>query len=128
MEKKILVIGATGHQGGAVVRQLLRTDFKVRAFTRDPMGTKALPLFDLGVELVKGDMDDYDSLLNAMRDVYGVFCAINMMEGGVQKEEERGRQVAGAVKQTGVLHYIYSSVGGADRNSGIPHFESKWHI
>lgn len=129
MEKDILVIGATGNQGGAVVRQLLPTHFnKIRAFTRDPAGKKAQAFLMTGVKLFKGNLDDTESLLAAMDGAYGVFCAINMMEGGVQKEEERGKRVADAVKKTGVRHFIYSSVGGAERNSGVPHFESKWHI
>jgi len=87
MEKEILVIGATGNQGGAVVRQLLPTHLnKIRGFTRDPAGKKALTLLMTGVKLFQGNLDDYDSLLGAMDGAYGVFCAINVMEGGVQKE------------------------------------------
>jgi len=63
-----------------------------------------------------------------MNGVYGVFSVLNFQDEGVAKEEERGKRVADAARKTGVEHFVYSSVGGADRNSGVPHFESKWHI
>ena len=63
-----------------------------------------------------------------MNGTYGVFSMLNFMDAGVQKEEERGKRVADAAKEAAVQHFIYSSVGGAERNTGIPHFESKWHV
>jgi uncharacterized protein YbjT (DUF2867 family) len=128
MKKTILVLGATGNQGGAVVKALLRTDFSVRAFVRDASSKHAKQLEKRGVEIVAGNLDGFDSLVRAMNGVYGVFSVINFMDGGVQKEEERGKRVADAAKKANVSHFIYSSVGGADRNSGVPHFESKWHV
>jgi nucleoside-diphosphate-sugar epimerase len=63
-----------------------------------------------------------------MRGAYGVFSAIAFQKVGVAKEEERGKRVADAAQEAGVEHFVYSSVGGAERNSGVAHFESKWHI
>ncbi|MGA3061516.1 MAG: NmrA/HSCARG family protein [Candidatus Bathyarchaeia archaeon] len=128
MRKTILVIGATGHQGGAVVEALLRTDFSVRTMVRDMGSDKAQPLKKRGVEMVLGDLDDYDSLIHSMDGAYGAFSMLNFMDAGVQKEEERGKRVAEAAKEAAVQHFIYSSVGGAERSTGIPHFESKWHV
>ena len=63
-----------------------------------------------------------------MDGAYGTFSMLNFMDAGVQKEEDRGKRVADAAKEAAVKHFIYSSVGGAERNTGIPHFESKWHV
>jgi uncharacterized protein YbjT (DUF2867 family) len=133
MKKTILVIGATGNQGGAVVQALLKTDFALRAFVRKqnpqkPQNPKIQKLQQQGVEIAQGDLDDFDSLIRAMNGVYGAFSVINFQEGGVVKEEGRGKRVAEAAKETGTQHFIYSSVGGAERHSGVPHFESKWHV
>ena len=128
--KTILVIGATGNQGGAVVKALEKTSFSIRALVRknDPQSEKIQALQKQGVEIVKGDLDDFDSLVQAMKEAYGVFSVLNFQNGGVEKEEERGKRVADAAKKAGIQQFIYSSVGGAERNSGVPHFESKWHV
>jgi uncharacterized protein YbjT (DUF2867 family) len=63
-----------------------------------------------------------------MSRAYGAFSILNFMDAGVEKEEERGKRVADAAKEAALQHFIYSSVGGAERNSGVPHFESKWHV
>jgi uncharacterized protein YbjT (DUF2867 family) len=133
MKNTILVIGATGNQGEAVWQALLKTDFAIRAFVRkhtpkQPQNPKIHQLKEQGIEITEGDLDDFDSLTHAMNGVYGVFSVINFQDGGVAKEEERGKRVADAAKKSGVEHFVYSSVGGADRNSGVPHFESKWHV
>lgn len=128
MQKLILVTGATGNQGGAVVDQLLQTDFKVRALTRGPASEKAQALAARGVEVVQGDLDDAGSLVRAMEGAYGVFSVQNFMDHGVERETEQGRRVADAAQKAGVQHLVYTSVGGADRDSGVPHFESKWKI
>jgi uncharacterized protein YbjT (DUF2867 family) len=128
MKKTILVIGATGNQGGAVINALLHTDFFIKALVRNTQSQSAQQLKKRGVEIIAGDLDDFDSLVHAMSGAYGVFSMINFADGGVVKEEERGKRVADAAKKAGVQHFIYSSVGGADRHSGVPHFESKWHV
>lgn len=133
MKKTILVIGATGNQGEAVVQALLKTDFALRAFVRKqapkpPHNPKIQQLKEQGIEIMEGDLDDFDSLIHAMNGCYGVFSVLNFQDGGVTKEEERGKRVADAAQKTGIEHFVYSSVGGADRSSGVPHFESKWHV
>lgn len=129
MSKKIiLVLGATGNQGGAVVRNLAKTDFGLRSFTRDASSPKSRQLAEQGVEVVQGNLDDMQSLRAAMKDVYGVFSVQNHLGAGVEKETEQGMRAAEAARAEGVQHFVYTSVGGAERNSGIPHFESKWRI
>lgn len=131
--QRILVIGATGNQGGAVVKALQRTGVAVRAFVRPhapktSRSEKARQLAQQGVQIALGDLDDLASLVRAMSDVSGVFCVTTFQERGAQAEEEQGKRVADAAKRAGVQHLVYASVGGADRNSGVPHFESKWHV
>ena len=126
-DKTILVTGATGQQGGSVVRHLLKDGWKVRAFVRDTSKPAAQELVGLGAELAQGDLDDRASLDRALAGVYGVFSFPNMMMG-LEKEIEQGKAVADAAKAAGVQHFVQSSVGGVERDSGVPHFESKWQI
>ena len=127
-QKTILVTGATGHQGGAVARELLSHGFKVKAFTRKPDSEKAQKLKKLGAEIVKGDYDDPASIEKAMKGIWGVFAVQNTWEAGVEKEEKQGKDMAQAAKKAGVQHYVYSSVGSADKKTGIPHFDNKYRV
>lgn len=128
MSKKIiLVFGATGQQGGAVVKALSGSGFTIRAATRNPASQKAKALAQNGIELVNADFGDESSIKQALQGVYGVYSVHNMT-GGLKVEEEQGKSLATLSKQAGVQHFIYSSVGGAERKTGIGHFESKWHV
>ncbi|HET7551913.1 MAG TPA: NmrA family NAD(P)-binding protein, partial [Gemmatimonadaceae bacterium] len=60
--RTIVVTGATGKQGGAVARELVRRGFRVRAITRDTSKPAAMALGELGVEVLRGDLDDPESL------------------------------------------------------------------
>jgi uncharacterized protein YbjT (DUF2867 family) len=124
----ILVAGATGKQGGAAVRHLLGGTFRVRALTRDPEAGRAQPLREIGAELVQGDLTDRASLDKALAGAWGVFSMATPFEAGPEAEVRQGTTLGDAAKAAGVRHYVYSSVGGADRDSGVPHFESKWAI
>jgi len=126
-DKLILVCGATGRQGGAVVRALLRDKWQVRGLTRDPSKPQARQLQHMGIEVIRGNMGDRDDLEACMDGCYGVF-SVQDWEAGADEEIRQGCLVAAVAKDLGVEHLIYSSVGGADRGSGIPHFESKWEI
>jgi len=127
-EKSILVFGATGQQGGATARHLLTRGWKVRALVRDLSKESAQQLKQQGVELVQGDLNHLASLRTAMEGVYGVFSIQTFADAGVEVEERQGKAVADAAKVTGVSHVVYSSVGGAERESGVAHFESKWRV
>ncbi len=124
----ILVSGATGQQGGAVARNLLKRGFAVRALTRDTGKVEAREMADLGTEVVSGDLEDRSSIERVLDGVYGVFSVQQFMEVGVEGEVRQGVQLADAAKAAGVEHYMYSSVGSAHKDTGIPHFESKWEV
>ena len=127
-EKIVLISGATGQQGGAVARSLAGKGFKLRGLTRKPEGEAAKKLSALGVELVRGDLDDVDSLKAALKGVWGVFGVQNTWEAGVEKEEEQGIRLARLAREAGVAHYVYASVGSADEKTGIPHFDNKSRV
>jgi uncharacterized protein YbjT (DUF2867 family) len=133
-DKLILVIGATGQQGGAVVKALQNADFAIRALVRphaprDPKNEKVRQLERQDIQVAQGDLDDLDSLVRAMDGAYGVFSVMTFFQrGGVKMEEEQGKRAADAARNAGIQHFVYSSVGGAERNSGVSHFESKWHV
>jgi uncharacterized protein YbjT (DUF2867 family) len=124
----ILVAGATGKQGGAVARHLLKSGYKVKAMTRKPDSEKAKFLKGLGAELVQGDYDDAKFLDRALDGIWGVFSVQNTLEVGVEREEEQGKRFAELARKKGVFHFVYTSVGSAHRNTGIPHFDNKGRI
>lgn len=126
-DRVILVTGATGHQGGAVLRKLRERGFPVRALTRDPNQEKARALVGHGTEVVRGDLHDPASLTRALDGVYGVF-AVQASSGGPENEMRQGIALADAAQRSRISHFVYSSVGSADRHTGIPHFESKFRI
>lgn len=128
----IAVYGATGQQGGAVLDALLAKGASVRALVRDPASDRAQVLAQRGVELVQADADEPASLVPALDGVQALFF-MTTPPGGVQTEDTEGetRQgiaLADAAKQAGVPHVVYSSVGGAERETAVPHFESKRRV
>jgi len=129
MSKKLItVFGATGAQGGSVVRFLLDDPdktFAVRAVTRNPQSEKAKELLAQGAEVVKGDLDDVESLKKAVEGSYGVFGVTNYWEGmSAETEVRQGKAIVDAVKAAGVQHYIWSTL---DRTSDpvVEHSNSK---
>ncbi len=124
----ILVTGATGQQGGAVARELLASQRSVRAMTRNPEGDNARALAGVGADVVRGDLDDADSLKRALNGAWGVLSVQNTWEAGVEREEEQGKRLAELARAAGVEHFVYQSVGSAHRHTGIPHFDNKWRI
>jgi len=127
-DKTVLVTGATGRQGSAVIRHMLRNEWKLRALTRNPNAPAAQELTRQGVEVVQGDLEDPASLERATRGVHGVYSVQDFWSVGAKREVAQGKNLAEAAKKAGVEHFVYSSVGGAERNSGIDHWESKWEI
>lgn len=124
----ILVLGATGRQGGAVARHLVRSGFRVRALTRDPEKPAARALAGLGIDVVRGDLKERGSVEAAIGGAYGVFSMQDFWQAGVEEEVRQGTMVADVARSLGVQHFVYSSVASADRDTGLPHFESKWMI
>jgi uncharacterized protein YbjT (DUF2867 family) len=123
--KYILVTGATGRQGGAVINHLLRNNLPVRALSRTPGSISSQILISRSVEVIKGDMDDPGSLAEAMKDCYAVFSIQNFFECGAGNEIRYGKNMADAAKKTGISHFVYSSVSNAGDQTGVPHFETK---
>ena len=124
----ILVSGATGQQGGAIARHLLSRGYRVRAMTRKPQEAKAQALSAAGAQVVAADLDDAASLERALDGAWGAFAIQNTWEAGVEREEEQGKRFAEVAKKSGVSHLVYSSVGSADRDTGIPHFDNKFRV
>lgn len=125
----IAVVGATGLQGGATVRALLRANAPVRALVRRTDSDAARALAELGADLVAADLDDPEGLRAAFAGVDGVFAMTTPgYEQRIDLEVTHGHTIADAAAAAGVPHVIYSSVGGAERHTGIPHFESKRDI
>ena len=123
----VLVTGATGKQGGAVARALLARGHRVRALTRDTASPGARALAKLGAELVVGDFTRRPSLDQAIDGVDAVFAMATPFEAGLDAETRQGVTLADAAKAAGVF-LLYSSVGSANRQTGIPHFESKYVV
>lgn len=127
-ERVVLITGATGQQGGAIARELAGKGFRLRAMTRKPEGAAAQALAKLGADIVNADLDDEASLRQALDGVWGVYAVQTYTERGVAGEEEQGMRLVQLAREKGVEHYVYASVGSADRQTGIPHFENKWRI
>ena len=127
--KTILVIGATGAQGGSVARNLLaRGKYAVRALTRKPDSEAAQSLREAGAEIVQGDLDDAASLRAALQGVYGVYGVTNYWEH-FDREEVQGRNLVNAVAEAKVQHFIFSTLPpiAKETNGALksPHFDLK---
>ncbi|MFL6392321.1 MAG: NmrA/HSCARG family protein [Nitrososphaeraceae archaeon] len=127
-ETKILVTGATGQQGGTLARLLLQKKHKVYALTRNTQSPAAQDLRNKGAKIVKGDLDDSDSLKQVVNGIDSIFLMGTPFEDGTEAETRRGKLMADIAKENSIEHLVYSSVANADKNTGIPHFESKYKI
>ncbi len=126
--REILVTGATGKQGGAALRHLRERGFPVRALTRDPNSEKARALVGRGTEVMRGDLNDPASLTRALDGVYGVYSVQAVDRQDIEREVREGTNLIDAARRSRVSQFVYSSVGAADQNTGIPHFETKARI
>ena len=124
--KLILIIGATGQQGGAVASALLAQGQKVRVMSRTP--EKAAGLAHAGAEVVQGNLTNPSDVQAALQGAQGVFAMSTPFEAGMEAEVRQGIMLADAAKQAGIAHYVYTSVGSAHRHTGIPHVETKWTV
>jgi uncharacterized protein YbjT (DUF2867 family) len=126
--RHVLVIGATGKQGGALARSLLRRGHHVRAISRHPEGPAASELKALGVEFLAGDLGDRPSVERAAKGTDVAFLMATPFEQGPAGETRLGITGLDAIRAAGVPYVVYSSVADADRRTGVPHFESKARI
>ena len=127
----VAVFGGTGKQGGSVVDSLLARGARVRALVRSPESGKARALADRGVELAPVDIGDAASLSAALEGVDAFFFmttpeGVSLAE--IEAETRQGIALVDAAVAAAVPHVVFSSVGGAERDSGVPHFESKRRV
>jgi uncharacterized protein YbjT (DUF2867 family) len=123
----VLVTGATGTQGGAVARQLVKKGHRVRAFTRNVASPAAQALAALGVELAQGDLEDRASIDRALAGMEAMFSVATPYERGPEAETRQSILAADAAAAAGA-YLVYSSVANADRQTGVPHFDSKFAV
>ena len=123
----VVVTGGTGKQGGAVVKSLLERGHEVRAVTRSTDSAKARELANAGVTLVRASLEDTAALTKALEGATSLFAMTTPFEGGTQAETRQGISAADAAKAAGV-HLVFTSVGSANRQTGIPHFDSKYEV
>jgi uncharacterized protein YbjT (DUF2867 family) len=121
-KKVIAVVGATGAQGGGLVRAILNDKngpFTARAITRNANSDKAKALADAGAEVVTADLDDVKSLKQAFEGAHGAFCVTNFWEHfKPEKEISQARNMAQAAKDAHVKHVIWSTL--EDTRESIP--------
>jgi uncharacterized protein YbjT (DUF2867 family) len=135
--KVIAVVGATGAQGGGLVRAILNDksgEFAARAITRDVSSAKAKELAQLGAEVVAADVDDVDSLKRAFAGAYGAFCVTFFWAHfSAEKEMAEAANMAKAAKQAGVQHVIWSTLEDTRRwiplsDNRMPTLQGKYKV
>ena len=146
-DKKIIaVMGATGSQGGGLVRAIQSDPsggFTARAITRDVNSDKAKALKDLGAEVVAADIDDEASLKKAFSGAYGAYCVTFFWAHfSPEKENQGARNMANAAKAAGVQHVIWSTLEDTRKwvplsdnrmptlqgKYKVPHFDAKGEV
>ncbi|KAH7371474.1 NmrA family transcriptional regulator [Cadophora sp. MPI-SDFR-AT-0126] len=139
MAQIITIFGATGIQGGSVIRSILSDpslskDFRVRGVTRDISKPAAQALAELGAEIVKGDLDSAPSVAAVIKGSHTVFLVTNFWETmNLELEINQGKTVADAAKAAGVSHLIFSSLISVSKTTdgkfkNVPHFDGKAEI
>ncbi len=126
--KTILVCGATGAQGGAVVNALLEDGFNVRGLTRNPQSPAAKLLTSKGVEIFTGNFNNEKAIMKAAEGVHGMYIMMTPFEEGTEAEVKQGLSLIDAAIEAEVEHLILSSVASANMSTRIPHFESKYEV
>jgi len=130
--KSVLVVGATGNQGGATVDHLLSGEygeFDVYGLTRDAESEAARALADRGATVVKGDLSDEASLRAPVESADAVYAITDYFgAGGYEGDVEHGTVLGEVAADAGVDHYVFSSVEGAERSTEIPFFDSKYEV
>ena len=128
-QKKLTVVvtGSTGKQGGAVARGLLERGHKVRAVTRDPNSSQAKLLANAGAALVVASLEDTAAITKALEGATSLFAMTTPFGGGTDVEARQGVAAANAANAAAV-HLVFTSVGSANRQTGVPHFDSKYEV
>ncbi|MCI4352143.1 MAG: NmrA/HSCARG family protein [Thermoplasmata archaeon] len=124
----ILVTGATGQQGGTVLRHLRARGHRLRALVRDRKRPAAQALQKSGVELFQGSFEDPHALEQAAQLIDAAFLMGTPFEKGADGEREQGTAAIEALRAADVPYIVYSSVASASQRTGIPHFDSKFAV
>lgn len=124
----VLVTGATGRQGGTVLRHLRARGHRLRALVRDRKAPAASALQRLGVELFQGRFEDAAAVEQAAQYVDAVFLMSTPFQEGVEAERTQGSAAVDAFRAADVPFVVYSSVASAPQRTGIPHFDSKFAV
>ncbi len=127
-QKTVFVAGATGAQGGATVNALLERGHKVVAMTRTPDSDAAKALSERGVDVRQGDYTDADAITKAAEGADSAFAVSTSFEVGPEAEVDQGKSLLNALHSAGVGHIVFSTVGSADKSTGIAHFDGKYEI
>ncbi|WWD18262.1 hypothetical protein CI109_102712 [Kwoniella shandongensis] len=139
MSKILVVVGATGKQGGSVITSILndpkaKAQFSIRAITRDTSKPAAKALEEKGVETVSADLGDKDSLVKALQGAYAVFSVTDFWATMSREiEYQQGKNVADAAKTAGVQHFVWSTLINTSKSTNgklthISHFDGKADI
>lgn len=126
--KIIAVTGATGQQGGSVAHELIKRGHKVRALTRNPDSPAAIDLKKAGAEVARAEFTDPSTLVSALSGVDAFFLMTTPFEAGTDAEIAQGVVAVESALTAGVPYIVFSSVGDADKATGIPHFDSKYEV
>lgn len=124
----VLITGATGRQGGTVLRHLQARGHRLRALVRDRSAPAATALQRLGVELFQGNFEDAAAIEQAAQFVDAAFLMSTPFEKGVGAERSQGMAAVDALRAAEVPFVVYSSVASAPQRTGIPHFDSKFAV
>ncbi|MET4638315.1 uncharacterized protein YbjT (DUF2867 family) [Mycetocola sp. 2940] len=126
--RTIAVLGATGRQGGQVVRRLLVDGWHVRAIIRKPGSKKAVILKERGVDVFGADLEDPKSLDSAFAGAHGVFSMQEPRSGSIEIEIRQGTNAARAAARAGVRHVVYGSAGPGEETTGIEQWDAKIEV
>ncbi|MFJ5552590.1 NmrA/HSCARG family protein [Streptomyces sp. NPDC093225] len=121
----IAVTGATGAQGGATARALLAAGHTVRALTRRPADPAAEALRALGADVRRADFDDRASLDAALAGADSLFAVTTPFGTDIDTEVRQGRTLVDAAAAARLGHVVFTSAAHADRDTGVPHYDSK---
>jgi uncharacterized protein YbjT (DUF2867 family) len=124
----ILVTGATGRQGGSVLRHLKGRGHRLRALVRDTNALAAKALQSLGVELFQGSFEDSHAIERAAQFIDAAFLMSTPFQDGVDAERTQGIAAIDALRAADTPFILYSSVASAQQHTGIPHFDSKFAV
>ncbi|MGP8077013.1 MAG: NmrA/HSCARG family protein [Thermoplasmata archaeon] len=124
----VLVTGISGNQGSHLAQQLLARGHRIRALVRNPQHPMLETFRSKRVDVVQGNFEDQASIQQAARGIDAMFLMSTSIQSGPEAETRQAISAIEAAKGVGVPWLVYSSVGDANRRTGIPHFDSKFAV